>query len=90
MTRLRYTLAEAKEEATRRAIKFIAGRSDRDSFLYRGTYPDSFALRSQASKHPVAWTVVFAPRPKEGEIIDGGELIVDVNLESGSVAFSQF
>jgi hypothetical protein len=83
--RLRYSLTEARAEATRRAEAFLAGRPDRDEFRLRGAHPDSLVPPSRASKHPVAWVVVYAPVPPEGGVIDGGELFVAVDLESGTV-----
>jgi hypothetical protein len=88
VARLRYSRAEA--EATRRAEAFVAGRPDRDQLRHRGTYPDSSAPPSRSSKHPVAWVAVFAPIPPDGGVIDGGELFVAVDLESGSVAVRGF
>ena len=86
MSRLRYSLAEAQAEATRRAEAFVAVRPDRDEFRLRGARPDSQASPVRASKHPVAWVVVFAPVPPEGGVIDGGELFVAVDLEQGTVS----
>jgi hypothetical protein len=85
VARLRYTRAEAEAEATRRAEAFVAGRPDRDQLRHRGTFPDSTVPRSQSSKYPVVWVAVFAPIPPDGCIIDGGELFVAIDLESGSV-----
>lgn len=90
MARLRYSLAAAQAEATRRAAAFVAGRPDRDELRHRGTYPDSLVSPSRVSKHPVAWVAVFAPIPAEGCVIDGGELFVTVDLESGSIAVRSF
>lgn len=85
MARLRYSLSEAQAEATRRAEAFIAGRPDRNGFNLRGAYPDPLVSLSKASKHPVAWVVIYAPIPPEGCVIDGGELFVAVDLELGTV-----
>ncbi len=83
--RLRYSLTEAQAEATRRAEAFVAGRSDGDQFRLRGAHPNALLPPSQASKHPVAWVVVFAPVPPDGGVIDGGELFVDVDLELDTI-----
>ena len=85
MGRLRYTLAEGRDEATRRAETFVADRPDRDQFRLRGAGPDSLVPPSRASKHPIAWVVVYAPVPPDGGVIDGGELFVAVDLERGTV-----
>lgn len=90
MARLRYSRAEAEVEATRRAEAFVANRPDRDQWRYGVTYPDSLRPPSRSSEHPLAWVVVFTPIPPEGCIIDGGELFVGVDLESGSVAVRSF
>lgn len=90
MARLRYSLAEAEAEATRRAKVLIADRTDRDQLRHRGTFPDTLVPSSRASKHPVAWIAVFAWVPPDGTITDGGELFVAVDLESGSVGIREF
>jgi hypothetical protein len=84
--RLRYSLAEAQAEATRRAEVFVADRADRDQWLLRGAAPNTLVPPSQASKHPVAWVVIYAPVPPEGGAIDGGELFVAVDLELGTIS----
>ena len=86
MARLRYSQEEAQAEATRRAEAFVAGRPDLAKWRHRGTHPDTLVPPSRASKHPVAWVAVFVPAPPDGGVIDGGELFVAVDLESGSVA----
>ena len=81
MSRLRYSRAEAEAEAIRRAGALVAGRPDCDQWRLRGASPNPLVPPSQASKHPVGWLVLFAPVPPEGELIDGGELFVAVDLE---------
>ncbi len=39
----------------------------------------------RASKHPVAWVVMYSPIPPVDVVNDGGELLVTVDLESGEV-----
>ena len=85
MARLRYSRAEAEAEATRRAEAFVADRPDRDQWRHRGTVPQTGVPSGRASKHPVAWVAAFAPVPPDGSVIDGGELFVAVDLESGAV-----
>ncbi len=85
MARLRYSREEAQAEATRRAEAFVSGRPDRGKIRLRGTVPDLTKPPSHSSKHPVAWVAIFAPIPADGEVIDGGELEVAVDLESGLV-----
>ena len=85
MARLRYSREEAQAESVRRAEAIVADRPDRDQWRLRGAFPNPPVPPSKASKHPVAWMVLFAPVPPEGGVIDGGELFVAVDLESGSV-----
>ena len=85
MGRLRYSLTQAQAEATRRAEAFITDRPDRDQWRLRGASPNTLVPPSQASKHPVAWFVMYSPIPPDGGVIDGGELLVAVDLESGTV-----
>jgi hypothetical protein len=84
--RFRYTWADAEAEATRRAKDFVAARPDRGELGHRITYPDSLAPAGRRSKHPMVWVAVFTPVHEGGEVIDGGELLLVVDLESGSVA----
>lgn len=86
MARIRYTLEQAQDEAIRRAEAFVANRADRDKWRLRGASPNTLVPPSRASKHPVAWVVVFAPVPPANGIIDGGELFVAVDLELGTVS----
>ena len=85
MARLRYSRAQAEAEATRRAKEYVASRPNADQLRHRGTYPDSLVRSSHGSKHPVAGVAVFAPIPPDGCVMDGGELFVAVDLESGAV-----
>lgn len=86
MRRLRFTREEAEAEASRRAAEFVAQLPRCEFMRQQGVYPDTTVVRSHSSKHPVAWVVVFAYEPGEGAVMDGGELIVTVDLESGVVA----
>ncbi|MDB5310755.1 MAG: hypothetical protein JWO38_4957 [Gemmataceae bacterium] len=90
MARLRYSRTEAQAEAQRRAEAFVADRPDRDQWRLRGTSPNTLVPPSRASKHPVAWVAVFAPVPPDGGVIDGGELFVAVDLETGGVGVLGF
>lgn len=85
MGRLRYSLTQAQAEATRRAEAFVADRADRDQWQLRGAFPNTLVPPSQASKHPVAWVVMYSPVPPEGSLIDGGEMFVAVDLELGTI-----
>jgi hypothetical protein len=90
VARQRYSRAEAQAEATRRAAEFVSGRPDRDEWRHSGTIPDSLSPPSQACKHPMGWVAVYAPIPPDGGVMDGGELFVAVDLESGVVAVRRF
>lgn len=85
MGRVRYSLAEAKAEATRRAAEFVASRPDANEWRHISTGPDNFGPPRSSSKHPVAWIAMYAPIPPDGSVIDGGELFVIVDLEFGTV-----
>ena len=89
MPRLRYTRAEAEAEATRRATALIARTPGLSSCRCIRALPDPFAPAGHASKHPVAWVVLFAAPLPPGHVIDGGELFVNVNLETGVVTFRE-
>jgi hypothetical protein len=86
MSRLRFTREQAQAEASRRAAEFVSARFTYAGAQLRGTYPDTAVPRSRSSKHPVAWVAVFAFDPPGGAVMDGGELFVSVDLESGVVA----
>ena len=85
MTRLRYTRAEAETEAARLAMEFVQGLPDtEDAKLYRVS-PVNSAPKSDASKFPVVWSAMFVFPSPAGSVIDGGELIVTVNIETKAV-----
>jgi hypothetical protein len=88
LPRLRFTLKEAEAEATRLAAEFIAARPGYSSARCKGAVPDRCAPRSRSSKHPLTWLVCFVFHPPE-VIMDGGELFVAVNLETGVVTIKE-
>ena len=83
MTLLRFTRAEAEAEAIRLAEAFVVGLPGCASLQCVGALPDWTMPGSHASKHPVAWLVVFL---SPGATMNGGELFVAVNLETNAVA----
>jgi len=89
MGRLRFTREEAQLEAARRASEFVSGLPSCTGLRLRGTHPDTTAPQSRASKHPVAWIVVFSLDLPDGTVMDGGELFVAVNLDSGAGAIRE-
>ena len=86
MARVRLSEAEAQAEATRRAAAFIAGRDDRHNWRHVSTTPD---VARRAGKVPVGWVAMYARIAPDGTVIDGGELLVIVDLASGSVGLRQ-
>ncbi len=88
MPRLRFTRAEAEAEATRRATQLVSGIPGAASSRCIGAIPDPLAPRGRSTKHPVSWIVAFVFHPPE-VIIDGGELFVAVDLETGAVAIRE-
>jgi hypothetical protein len=86
MSRLRYTLDEARAEAERLAKSYVTNLSGCETLELFGSNPLLSAPRSNASKHPVQWLVSFRDPPPPDAVVDGGELILDVNVESKSVA----
>jgi hypothetical protein len=89
MTRLRFTRADAEAEATRLALEFVAGLPGCGSDRCVGAFPDTSAPRSRASKHPVAWLVVFKAPQLAGVVMDGGEMFVSVNLQTNAIAIRE-
>ena len=89
MARVRLSRAEAHGEATRRASAFIAERDDRDNWRHISTTPDTLGPSRRAAKSPVVWVAMYAPIPPSDVVIDGGELFVVVDLESGTVGLRQ-
>ena len=71
MGRLRFTREEAQLEAARRASEFVSGLPSCTGLRLRGTHPDTTAPQSRASKHPVAWIVVFSLDLPDGTVMDG-------------------
>jgi hypothetical protein len=89
MSRLRFSRAEAEAEATRLASEYVAGLAGTSTVRCIRAYPDATALRSHNSKHPVAWLVVFKASQPPGVVVDGGELFVAVDLDTGAVAIRE-
>lgn len=89
MTRLRFTRVEAEAEATRLASEFVARLPGCTTDRCVGAFPDKSAPPSPASKHPVAWLVLFKAPTPPGAAMDGGELFVTVNLEAKTVAIRE-
>lgn len=84
MARLRYTLSQAKEEATRLATEYAQRQPWFSQARIKGTVPIASAPKSGSSKFPVMWSVVFVFHDPD-IIMDGGELFLDVNIETKDV-----
>lgn len=89
MGRIRFTREQAQDEAARRASDFVSGLPNYAGLRLHGTHPDTTMPQSRNSKHPAAWLVVFAFDPPDCRVMDGGELFVAVDLESGAVAIRE-
>jgi len=86
MARLRYTRAEAEAEAARLATGYVQALPDAGDAKLHHVSPANFAPMSNASKFPVIWSAVFVFPTPAGATVDGGELIVTVNVETKVVA----
>jgi hypothetical protein len=86
MARLQFTREQAKAEATQRAEHFVAGLANGSGARLADAFADTSVPGSRSSKHPVAWVIVFTFDPPDGAVMDGGELLVSVDLESGVIA----
>lgn len=84
MARLRFTLEEAQSLAELLADNLITRQSWGSSVQRIGATPASSARQGKSSKHPTAWTVIYQMKVPQGSIIDGGEVFVEVDLESKS------
>jgi hypothetical protein len=81
--RLRYSLTESQEEATRLAEAFFANRPDRDLLRHQGTFPDATAPRLSTGD-PVIWIAAFAPALPSKNTLDERVLLA-IDIESGAV-----
>jgi hypothetical protein len=80
LPRLRFTREEAEAEAKRLAEEYVAELPGLTPTRFVRTYPDRTVPRSGDSKHPVTWVALFEFSHAPGEVVDGGELFVVVNL----------
>ena len=81
MTRLRYTLAEAKQAATDIAIEALGPLNSNHPARIVSVSPDHTAPQGIASKHPTRWIVAFVCHDPE-VAVDGGETFISVDLET--------
>lgn len=89
MAHLRLSRDQAKAEAARRAADFVTRLPNCGGARLRGIHPDTAVRQSRSSKQPVTWVAVFAFDPPGGAVMDGGELLVKVDLKSGEVTLCQ-
>ena len=87
MARLRHTLEEARLLAELLADNLVATTSWASRVHKVGTWPGSSSLQGKGSKHPTVWVVGYQTIAPEGTTIDGGEIFVEVDLESQSASF---
>ena len=88
MARIRLTREQDRIEAIRLATQLVVELPGLGAARCTGANPDLFALKSKASKIPVAWQVCFVFHPPEAGI-DGGELFVAVDLETREAKLSE-
>ncbi len=86
---MRYSLDEARAEATRLAEAFVAAQPYAAAVRLRGAGPFSSAPRSASSRHSVEWLVMFGYVPPPGGVVDG-DLLVSVNVETKGVEVLPF
>lgn len=81
MPRIRFTLDESRAEATRLASEYVKTQKWFNQARFKGINPSLFAHKSPSSKFPVEWRAVYVFHGPD-EIVDGGELFLDVNIET--------
>ena len=88
MPRIRLTREEMRDEAIRLASEFVAQLPYAESARFKGAGPDTSSPTSDASKFPIVWNVAFVFHPPD-VVMDGGELFVTVNVETGAVTLCE-
>ncbi|WP_145098554.1 hypothetical protein [Anatilimnocola aggregata] len=83
MPRLRYSFPEAQAEAVRLATEYIRQQPKMEGARL-GAQPNKVAPKSATSKIPVMWVVVVVFHPPD-VVMDGGDLVLDVNIETKEV-----
>jgi hypothetical protein len=90
VSRLRYTPEQAEAEAKRLAESYVAQLQNVDGYILRRAIPNGHAPKSASTKLPVEWHAVFTREYPEGVVVDGGELVVGVNIETKDAKLSPF
>jgi hypothetical protein len=85
MARLRYSLTDAEQEAGRLATEHVQKMALWPGVVLSRVVPSRSAPRSPNSKHPVWWMVSFKMPWPDGVVVDGCELMFDVNVETKEV-----
>ncbi len=90
MSRIRYTPEQAEAEAKRLAESYVGRLQNADGYIFRRAIANGHAPKSPSTKLPVVWHAVFTRNYPEGVVVDGGELIVVVNIETKDANLSPF
>lgn len=90
MGRVRYSLKQAEAEARRLASEFFSRELEYKGMKLSSVTPHLFAPQKRASKHPTAWIAKYSPAPVANEVIDGGELLLLIDLETASVRVADY
>jgi hypothetical protein len=90
VSRLRYTPEQAEAEAKRLAESYVARLQNVDGYIFRRAIANGHVPKSPATKLPVVWHAVFTRDYPRGVVVDGGELVVVVNIETKDVQLSPF
>ena len=89
MPRLRFSLEAAKTEAVRLASEYLVGLPNTESLSFQHASPDYRYPKNESLKHPIRWLIGFVLIPPEpGDIQDGGELFIAVDLETKVVGLA--
>jgi hypothetical protein len=90
MARLRCTLEQAKAEAIRMASEFLQTTPAATTHRFVNARPDNSSPKVDSGKIPAVWLVMFSWSPSNGEVIDGGEVFIRVNVQTKNVEYRHF
>ena len=90
MAHLRCTLEQAKAEAIRMATEFLQTTPAATTHRFFNAAPDDSPPKVDSGKIPAVWLVMFSWIPSDGEVIDGGEVFVRVNIQTKNVEYCDF
>ena len=66
------------------ALEFVHDLPERQAARFISVHADMHAPRSPCSKHPVKWRAMFVFHPPE-MVVDGGEMFLEIDIETQSV-----